>query len=439
MGPSRRLLRARHPPVPRRSVRRGRPRIGPHAISYSQDPTDARCDPRTCGLPLGLRSKAAGPPRPAGRLSALDFSPRGQVYNLDQWDGYPAGSPTEPWRRCRRATIPSSSPATSIPAGSARWRPTSIRPHQRADRHRVRSGPGSARPHRTSSLSILDPVLALSPHIEWAEAGHRGRVLHADRRPMNGARPIASSTTPPSTGAPSVTAGARSSASPGADRSNPSDGSAAAYVPDHPDRVLHRVRRTDRCAPDGCDARCRTGTRPVGSEVAEEAVTAAEEEQRAGVGPFDVELVDPTDHDEVVTAVVHGVDRAVDPGQAAGESRGSEVGRVPGDLAELVVALAGERIADVDLILGEDVDAERTGGLDVRPAGRALVGQNATRGGSSDTEVNDPMASPGSPSSTAVTTVDSGGEVPQHGSEVFSFVHWSRSLASRATDSSGVE
>ena len=39
-------------------------------------------------------------------------------------------------------------------------------------------GPGISSAAPDLLASILDPVLALSPHIDWAEVGHRGWVLH---------------------------------------------------------------------------------------------------------------------------------------------------------------------------------------------------------------------------------------------------------------------
>jgi alkaline phosphatase D len=39
-------------------------------------------------------------------------------------------------------------------------------------------GPGISSAAPDLLASIVDPVLALSPHLDWAEVGHRGWVLH---------------------------------------------------------------------------------------------------------------------------------------------------------------------------------------------------------------------------------------------------------------------
>ena len=80
-----------------------------------------------------------------------------------------------------------------------------------------------------------------------------------------------------------------------------------------------------------------------------------------------------TDHDEVVAAVVlrSRCRSRSRPARRARIGSRARAGRHPMP-RELVVALAGEQAADVLLVLGEDVDAEAPGRLDLRPGRRRL-------------------------------------------------------------------
>src|SRR5919109_2876213 len=102
------------------------------------------------------------------------------------------------------------------------------------------------------------------------------------------------------------------------------------------------------------------------------AVAAAEEHQRAAL-VADLELVDPPDHDVVVTGLVDRVDLAVDPRQDVVDHRGpGRRRRPPADGGELVVALAGEDPADVLLLVRQHVHAVVADLGDLRVARRVL-------------------------------------------------------------------
>src|SRR6185369_9378970 len=100
------------------------------------------------------------------------------------------------------------------------------------------------------------------------------------------------------------------------------------------------------------------------------AVGTAEEQERPVV-PHDAQLADRADDDLVVAAVVDGVYVAVKPGEDVVEDNRAPVRDAPRDGVELRAGPGAERRRDMLLILGENVDGEASGPLDVRPARRA--------------------------------------------------------------------
>lgn len=103
-------------------------------------------------------------------------------------------------------------------------------------------------------------------------------------------------------------------------------------------------------------------------------LTAAEDQRREPGGGE----IDHVTHDQVVvTDRLRRGDRAVDPGRRAGQHRMSETGCPAAQAGELVVAAAREPRAQVLLVLGQDVDRERAGLLDLGPAGRGPGDENA--------------------------------------------------------------
>ena len=146
--------------------------------------------------------------------------------------------------------------------------------------------------------------------------------------------------------------------------------------------------------------------------------------RRASGSPVvaDLEVADPAQtHEVVVTGVGDGVDVAVDPGQHAVEQRRTRAGG-PSSRARRTCRrpCVAKTPADVLLVLGEDVHAERPGRLDAAArTTRPWSGKKPTSGGSSDTEANEPTARPTGPSaSVGGDDGDPGREVTEHLAEL---------------------
>ena len=77
-----------------------------------------------------------------------------------------------------------------------------------------------------------------------------------------------------------------------------------------------------------------------------------------------------TNHDQVITGDVFGVDLAIEPVQAAGNQRVTQRRRLPFDAVPFVRTFTGELIGNADLFARQDVDRESTGLADFRVAGR---------------------------------------------------------------------
>src|SRR6185312_17011251 len=107
--------------------------------------------------------------------------------------------------------------------------------------------------------------------------------------------------------------------------------------------------------------------------------TAVVEERWAGRVGAQVEHA--TDGDGLVAAVVLGPQLAVDPRAHAVEHGGAGGCGRPRDPGELVDAGAGERHADVLVLGGQHVDAERADRSDPRPGGGGAGGREAHQRG----------------------------------------------------------
>jgi hypothetical protein len=107
----------------------------------------------------------------------------------------------------------------------------------------------------------------------------------------------------------------------------------------------------------------------------------------------------------VVTGVVHDFDVTVDPGQYAVQPRGAGAGRLPGQVGELVAATDREGAADRLLMRPEDVDAEVSEVADLGQLLEFLSGMKQTSGGSSDTELNEPIAIPAGLPSASIPVI----------------------------------
>src|SRR5258708_2048203 len=94
-----------------------------------------------------------------------------------------------------------------------------------------------------------------------------------------------------------------------------------------------------------------------------------------------VEVQDPADNEVVVTGRVDGFDLAVDPGHRPVEDGATRPGAVPFEALELVTARYRKRLADIQLMLAEHVDAERTGRPYLRPALRRPAREEAHEDG----------------------------------------------------------
>jgi len=103
----------------------------------------------------------------------------------------------------------------------------------------------------------------------------------------------------------------------------------------------------------------------------------------------------------VVAAVVLGLDRAVQPADRRLEDRAAGRGGPVRDALEAVDAAGGEAARDLLVLVAEDVDDDALRGQ----VDEERAGQNATSGGSRDTEMNELAAIPcRSPSWLVVTT-----------------------------------
>ena len=109
------------------------------------------------------------------------------------------------------------------------------------------------------------------------------------------------------------------------------------------------------------------------------------------------------------------LDRAVDPRADALDDRaaGRRVG--PRDVVEAVVADAalGEAPAQVGLVVAQHVDAELPAGAIASHVSLLTIGRNPTSGGSSETDVNEPIVNPaGTSPAQPVTIVTPVGKCP---------------------------
>ena len=162
---------------------------------------------------------------------------------------------------------------------------------------------------------------------------------------------------------------------------------------------------------------CHAGRRGVPADL-----PAEETHHRVGPRVRVVELQHAAHHEPVVTDVVDLLDLAVDPGADPRQDRAARGrGGDPVDPLEAVVGLLGEPPAQLHLVVGEHVHAEGPARPDLLPAVRSERRENPARGGSSDTDVNEPMvrpdglggrAEPGGGGTSPVTTVTPGGSDP---------------------------
>lgn len=102
-----------------------------------------------------------------------------------------------------------------------------------------------------------------------------------------------------------------------------------------------------------------------------EAVPPTEEEERFRLA-FGRHLAGDSDHDNMVTAIEHIRDVAVDPSYAVIDARRAGRHRRMSDTHELVTTALRERATYVFLILGEHADAKDTVRPDLRPRRRRL-------------------------------------------------------------------
>ena len=104
------------------------------------------------------------------------FAPGNTVWNLDQWDGYPVARD-----RALASLARVGNPVVLTGDVHSSWVGSLATDFDDPASERVGTefvGPGISSAAPDLLASILDPVLALSPHIDWAEVGHRGWVLH---------------------------------------------------------------------------------------------------------------------------------------------------------------------------------------------------------------------------------------------------------------------
>jgi hypothetical protein len=135
-------------------------------------------------------------------------------------------------------------------------------------------------------------------------------------------------------------------------------------------------------------------------------VLAPEEDQGRGVGE-DPEVQDPAEDEHVVARRVGGLDGAVEPGGGSGEDRGAGVGGgLPLGLAEAIVVGAANRRATGSWSAPRMLTAKDPAARIAGHEREASAGRNPTSGGSSETDVNDPMDRPTGPAGvSALTTV----------------------------------
>ena len=112
-----------------------------------------------------------------------------------------------------------------------------------------------------------------------------------------------------------------------------------------------------------------------------------------GIG---VERDDPTEHEEVVAHLVDVLDLAVDPGNGAFDDRRAGDAAVPGDVVEprVLVAGLGELPTQVGLRPRRTFTQNRSEGAIASHVMLFVIGRNPTIGGSSDTDVNEPIVNP---------------------------------------------
>ena len=104
------------------------------------------------------------------------FVPGNTVWNLDQWDGYPVARD-----RALASLSKSDDPIVLTGDVHSSWVGSLATDFDDPTSERIGTefvGPGISSAAPDLLASIVDPVLALSPHVEWAEVGHRGWVLH---------------------------------------------------------------------------------------------------------------------------------------------------------------------------------------------------------------------------------------------------------------------
>ena len=117
----------------------------------------------------------------------------------------------------------------------------------------------------------------------------------------------------------------------------------------------------------------------------------------------------------MVACIQDLLDVAVDPGDDPVKDRRAAPAGLPAGRPYLSPPRAAKRPADVLLVVGQHIDAERPAARIFGKLVEPRSGRNATRGGSSDTEVNDPTAIPTGPLSScvAVTTTTPVGKCPR--------------------------
>ena len=87
-------------------------------------------------------------------------------------------------------------------------------------------------------------------------------------------------------------------------------------------------------------------------------IAAAEEQERRLVGVDDADLAHQPDGKRMVARIVLGMQIAVDVGDHVGQNRGSRGPRRPVQVGKLVDPRLRKDVADVLLILAQNVDAE---------------------------------------------------------------------------------
>ena len=104
------------------------------------------------------------------------FVPGNTVWNLDQWDGYPVARD-----RALASLAKADDPIVLTGDVHSSWVGSLATDFDDPASELIGTefvGPGISSDAPDLLASIVDPVLALSPHVDWAEVGHRGWVLH---------------------------------------------------------------------------------------------------------------------------------------------------------------------------------------------------------------------------------------------------------------------